>query len=678
MPKKEDFGYTLVRGKDKVLQKFKKILLCCPSFVVANSKKQRGSNNLFSRDPIANEFIKLDNEIRIDKDNKEVKKFKKIVLSFVKNLCHLIEYENSALKFTVFLVGSFPLNVKISKLDEFDFVLLWENLSKCYDIRELEESDLLQQNLDTVRTVIKSALINCQCNINLFEIKLFQKRHAMSIYFSWLCPLKHKHSLSLDLAICSKASTTVKEYFDSRKPLRGTPFETLFDEKKNVYWSWCLHDVWLLDISSHKKPQAYLGRVNTNYFDKLLFEAMDNINSNIKLCFRILKFVRDCYFPSIFNTYYDHLSGEEEVFMPKEFPSYILKQVLFRELIKFPNHKHWKSNLIPARIASMLEKVLNGDSYPVNFVSPSEVNSNLSLEAALSILNIQWGGHTRYSFTDLFDTDMEVDFPFQLYNPVVPALESIILSLRSFARNIYIKNKKKENGNDGTLTIALKSKIVVTVRRSLLESRPFPNLACYDTLIKLNSFEDKLLKNYAFCRIFQAYYEIVSKMDHVDISLCNECDEAKILVLLNHSVITKADTDSKNYIKKLSAFKELLNSYKFDFGLQSVQHSLFDLQFLFGISIDTKNFHWRVYRYYRKLKKLFQRVSCNQRASVFMFIDELEKNLRWGKYNLYLLKRSYSDIEQYQSKLINIIVESFYSCKYYEGNIVSHLWLLFL
>ena len=84
MPKKEDFGYTLVRGKDKVLQKFKKILLCCPSFVVANSKKQRGSNNLFSRDPIANEFIKLDNEIRIDKDNKEVKKFKKIVCSFVK------------------------------------------------------------------------------------------------------------------------------------------------------------------------------------------------------------------------------------------------------------------------------------------------------------------------------------------------------------------------------------------------------------------------------------------------------------------------------------------------------------------------------------------------------------------------------------------------------------------
>lgn len=54
----------------------------------------------------------------------------------------MIEYENSALKFTVFLVGSFPLNVKISKLDEFDFVLLWENLSKCYDIRELEESDL--------------------------------------------------------------------------------------------------------------------------------------------------------------------------------------------------------------------------------------------------------------------------------------------------------------------------------------------------------------------------------------------------------------------------------------------------------------------------------------------------------------------------------------------------------
>ena len=400
MPKK-DFDYTLVGGKEEVLQKFAKILLWCPSSVLENSKKQRGAKNLFPNNPIANEFMKLDNEIRIDKDNKEVKKFIKTVLNFVKNLCHLIQYENRALKFTVFLAGSFPLNVKISKLDEFDFVLLWENLSKCYDIRELEKRDLLQQNLGIVRSVIKSVLINCQCNKNLFEIKLFEKRHAMTIYFSWLCPLKHKHSLSLDLAICSKSSTTVKEYFDSRKPLRGTPFETLFDEKQKVHWSWCLADVWLLDPSLRKsKPKAYLGRVNTNCFDKLLFEAMDNINLNIKLCFRILKFVRDCYFPSIFLMRYNHLSDKENVFMPTEFPSYILKQVLFRELIKFPNHEHWKSNLIPTRIASMLERILNGDSSSVSFVSTNEVNSNLSLAAGSSTLNIQRERLTKCIFTD--------------------------------------------------------------------------------------------------------------------------------------------------------------------------------------------------------------------------------------------------------------------------------------
>lgn len=70
MKNKESVGNAVVGAKEEVMQIF--------------AVKQSGSLSLFTGDPITNEFIKLDNEIRIDKDNKEVKKFKKIVCSFVK------------------------------------------------------------------------------------------------------------------------------------------------------------------------------------------------------------------------------------------------------------------------------------------------------------------------------------------------------------------------------------------------------------------------------------------------------------------------------------------------------------------------------------------------------------------------------------------------------------------
>lgn len=70
MKNKESVGNAVVGAKEEVMQIF--------------AVKQSGSPSLFIGDPITNEFIKLDNEIRIDKDNKEVKKFKKIVCSFVK------------------------------------------------------------------------------------------------------------------------------------------------------------------------------------------------------------------------------------------------------------------------------------------------------------------------------------------------------------------------------------------------------------------------------------------------------------------------------------------------------------------------------------------------------------------------------------------------------------------
>ena len=49
--------------------------------------------------------------------------------------------------------------------------------------------------------------------MNLPDIQLIEKDHAINIKFSWLCTSNHKHSVSTDLAILIKTSTTIQEYF---------------------------------------------------------------------------------------------------------------------------------------------------------------------------------------------------------------------------------------------------------------------------------------------------------------------------------------------------------------------------------------------------------------------------------------------------------------------------------
>lgn len=57
MKNKESVGNAVVGAKEEVMQIF--------------AVKQSGSPSLFIGDPITNEFIKLDSEIKIDKDYKD-------------------------------------------------------------------------------------------------------------------------------------------------------------------------------------------------------------------------------------------------------------------------------------------------------------------------------------------------------------------------------------------------------------------------------------------------------------------------------------------------------------------------------------------------------------------------------------------------------------------------------
>ena len=162
----------------------------------------------------------------------------------------------------------------------------------------------------------------CKEYDNISEIRLFWKTYAINIEFCWFCNLSHKHSVSLDLAISIKTTTTLQEYYRRKNlSLKNTPFEQSIDYNENIYWN---------ELLSSGSP-----RIDTNIFDKQLFETCDAISPNIKLCFRVFKFVRDCFFLA---------SGERERIMyrrrksitsHKGFHHTYLSKFYFRKLLNF-------------------------------------------------------------------------------------------------------------------------------------------------------------------------------------------------------------------------------------------------------------------------------------------------------------------------------------------------------
>ena len=97
-----------------------------------------------------------------------------------------MRYTNNELNFTVIPCGSFPLNVKIEKLDEFGYLLAWEkqteypeNHKLLSDVDACEMTQLSSVILDLIRKV----LIKFEKNENLADIKLIQKYRVINIQF---------------------------------------------------------------------------------------------------------------------------------------------------------------------------------------------------------------------------------------------------------------------------------------------------------------------------------------------------------------------------------------------------------------------------------------------------------------------------------------------------------------
>ena len=525
MMKNETQFNDVISYKDKkVLENLFNIASFCPSVILSDARKRRDLNQLLCDDPRANEFIKLDSEIYIDNDDKDVRKFGNAMFNLVASLWDLIRYKHIDLNFTVIPGGSFPLNVKVEDLDEFDYVLAWENKAEfatyqelfmdCVDVDIYQGSMLLSKLLD----VIKVVLLKSEVNLKFSDIELMIKCHAINIQFSWLCSSNHKHSVSLDLAISIKTSSTIQEFFSQKDfPFQGTPFEDSININEKIHLNCRLMDTSKkFDICIY----GYPGRFNENIFGKQMFKTCDKISPNIKLCYRVLKFIRDYIFPYRVSVGFSYLTGGWLNYAKDKFSSYSLKQVLFQEVIEFPSNDHWQNSHIHVRIASMLQKLLN---------YPEDVFYTKNRDPTTWTLN-------------------EVSYAFS------PILTNMKQWLYDGCKSISRQQRSILSECGEGIKVLLENKMVISLAKFPFNAFEVESFIGFH-ILKLKSFRPRVFYD-------RAFEDIVENMDHVDLTSFSEKDFEELIFLLRFSIITKKEIDCNNYSKKLNSFKKLLMMYK--------------------------------------------------------------------------------------------------------------------
>ena len=491
----------------------------CPNSILEKAKNQRDVNKFFCSDQVANNFILLDNEIKIEKDDTRVSQFSHTIFNLVECLaklvrCHRYHQRDNDIKCTVFPAGSFPQNVKIETLDEFDFVFVLESESESPNIDDWVEL-LLFGDTRSLAKEIGRVLRKCVNENDFVETNLLQKDHCVNLIISWICPHKHNHSLSVDIAISVKTSTKLQDFFRKVNfPLTGTPFENSIDKNDNVYWNSELNG----DIPN--------GRIDTNIFDKQLFDKCDDISPNIKLCFRLVKFICAHTFPYNYKGKKCQFKKEEVRYHKPEYSSFILKQLLYKEVNKFPSREHWKNVDICTRLASILE----------NFVSGHSINELIAGDfdkGEKSILGEQG----------------------KLFRKVLTGLIEFLH--KSGVKN-FPKPKMQRNSNE---IVLVASEVIMKANESAVKY--LYNTWCDEgfSFYKFGLFEPTLMENSVFCGIYQAFHRVIDDVKKVDLVAYSEYDLQNFLSLVNASIITKEDTDSGNYKRKVDSFNQMLEFY---------------------------------------------------------------------------------------------------------------------
>ena len=614
---------TLTSEKiNNVVQNFTKVLSFCPSSILRDARRKMDVNVLFCGDPLTNEFLRLDHEIYIDKDDEDVKKFGDAVFNCMSSLCNLMRYINNDLKFTAIPSGSFPLNVKIENLDEFDYLLVYEKQI------ELQESDNLldcwlyvdemKQLSSEIFYLMREVLIKFEKNENVRDIKLIQKDRAINVQFSWLCSSKHRHSVSIDLAIAIRISTTVQEFFRLLNfPLKDTPFEQSIDFSENMYWNFYF-------------SFGVFDRSDTNVFDKQLFETCDRVSPNIRLCYRVLKFIRDYFFPRRVKNAKNDLTLSEISYTTNMFSSYLLKQILFQEVIEFPLCEYWKNDCILSRILSMLQK----------------------LSRNFPIIDI-FGTYTIW----LLDNKSDV---------FSALLKNMIQSLYNGCKLLFFQRENIQNDYTESLEFLLDGKVIVNLPKLSLGGVTNDILRFFH-VVMFKSIPRTVLHNGVSGGLYEAFCDILEKMDYIDLTAFSASDARKIIFLLQFSAITKNEIDSSSYSLKLNGLKEMIETY--NNVLWGTCEMFFDHEDVERIQLLKARVKQRFNTYIR-LEEIFSAMTWEERGFIYNCLDELQ--FCWDYSYCYLASQASEAMKQLLDKVLVVLKKP----SMYNFEDPKRLWIL--
>ena len=617
MKKKTEHDRVIFDKEKMVLENFVNIASFCPDVILSDAAKRRDLDQLLCDDPRANEFIKLDCKIYIDKDDKDIKKFGDAIFDWVTSLCDLIKAMHNDLNFTVIPAGSFPLNVKVENLDEFDYVLAWENKAEIAKIQEISGGGhmLLPRLRQAILYVINVVLVKSEKKLNLSDIQFMRKAHAINIQFSFMCSSNHKHSVSIDLAISVRTSTTVQEYFSQIDfPLKGTPFEDSIDINEKMYWNCAL--------------DRGFDRPDTNIFDKPMFETCDRISPNIRLCYRVLKFIRDYFFPCFARKGFNLFTYCHVKYLKATCSSYLLKQVLFHEVIEFPSSDHWNNSFIHLRIASMQQRI--SKDYP-NLFDDNKHGSRFMYH------------------TDAFS----------------PVKTNIMLWLYNGCETISLQRRSKLNVWGECTNVLLENKILVTLPKFSfieLEICIHPSFE----IIMFKSFRPLLLHSKISIGLSEAFLDFVESMDHVDLTSVSDADVGEILVLLRLFVVTRKEICCSNYLNKLNNFKKMLYMYEMSCFVAFGQ--LLGLEFVYSVNSRDiplyKTMKEKIPSVFITLEVIFTSITWEERRFISKYLYQSEPAA-------YREKGSKTMIQSLD-KVIDAFKKSFVQC----SGIQANLWLL--
>ena len=564
----------------------------CPNDLVKNAREKESKVKNSNNKELPNEFIQLDKEMKIDAEDENIKKFSETILKFVENIAHFFE-KLSGLRFEINSAGSFPLGNKIEAIDEFDFVLEWINMPK-----ELTELGFWQmQNLDynrrsdrnypgmITRCLFEKLLLEIQDVEKVTVTTLIQKKFATNLVILWECSYCHKHEVSLDLAFSVKLKDTMQKYFAMMSMnFKNTPFEKIMESREFTYF--CFPFVHQRQLCNPFQE----SRVDTNYYDKCLFAVCDKISPNIKLSFRITKFICSKVFPRECKNH-NCMSQKMTVCEFEPFiSSYVLKQLLFREVLDFPSSKDWSVDFIQKRVTSLFKRLLKVSEIQ-DFLNPIE-EKDIRVEPK----NLQF---------ECFDTYVNKLISWFQNRSTEKSEDLIASKVADGSRQLWF----------------LRKVLIITAK----ETKPFwPQDPALCPIFKLDitgtRFEAGNTKNI----FYDMYNEIISDTIYVDLTAHNELYFRLFVVLYSADcgVLEEEDVQSDKVIEKLNIIREITEMFETTF--ETVCSTLIKLNGWLSCNYD----------HVFKVSSFFAQITMKEAALIYKYLEQQASRNEETVYNV--------------------------------------------